>query len=176
MVFLSHSRADTEMRDYFLKVFGLAGVQARVVEFEYFPPPPWQYIKNEMASSDALFLLIGPNVIDRGVYTQNWISFEIGLACQLRKEIWVFEQISIPVRFPVPYLDKYVLYDPGNRDHLDYIRSIIETYKVRPHFREFPSEYALVTCPNEKCKISFHLCTEIHEFECPSCRQIMKFL
>ena len=175
-IFLSHSKEDKEMRDFFLKVFGLAGVQAVSVEFEYFPPPPWQFIKNKMLSSDAIFLLLGPNVIDRGIFTQNWISFEIGLACQLRKEIWVFEQSNIPVRFPVPYLDNYVLYDPENRDHLNYIRSIIEAYKVIPLLRKFPAAYARVTCPNQKCKVSFHLCTEIEEFECPSCRQMMKFL
>jgi len=175
-IFLSHSKEDKEILDYFLKAFGLAGVQARAVEFEYFPPPPWKYIKDEMTSSDAFFLLLGPNVIDRGIYTQNWISFETGLACQLRKEIWVFEQFGITVRFPVPYLDNYVLYDPENREHLDYIRNIIEAYRVIPVIRNFPLAYARVTCPNERCKITFNLCTEIQEFECPSCRQVMKFL
>jgi len=175
-IFLSHSSADEEVRDYFLKVSGLAGVQAVSVEFEYFPPPPWKYIKDQIFQSDALFLLLGPNVIDRGIYTQNWISFEIGLACQLNKEIWVFEQFDIPVRFPVPYLDHYVLYDPKNRGHLDYIRSIIEAYKPIPILRKFPEAYTEITCPNKECEISFLLHTEIAEFECPSCRKPIKIL
>jgi hypothetical protein len=175
-IFLSHSKADKEVRDFFLKVFGLAGVQAVSVEFEYFPSPPWQFIKDQLDSSDALFLLLGPNVIDRGIYTQNWISFEIGIACQLAKEIWVFEQINAPVRFPVPYLDHYVLYDPENRDNLDYIRRVIEAYKVIVGFPKFPSVHARITCPNEKCKVLFNLCIEIAEFECPSCRKMIKLL
>lgn len=162
------------MRDYFLKIFGLAGVQAVSVEFEDFPPPPWKFIKDQMFSSDALFLLIGPNVIDRGIYTQNWISYEVGLASQLGKEIWVFEQIGVPVRFPVPYLDDYVLYDPRNSEHLAYIRHTIETYKRIPILRSFPAIYSYVTCPS--CSISFNLCTETLMFECPSCREPIKFV
>lgn len=170
-VFISHSRADKEMRDYFLKIFGLAGVEATAVEFENFPPPPWRYIKNEMLISDALFLLLGPNVIDRGIFTQNWISFEIGLACELGKEVWVFEQYDIPVHFPIPYLDNYVLYDPGIGNHLDYIRSIVQAYKIFPILRTFPNIYTNLTCPNEKCGVEFNLCTEIKRFDCPSCRK-----
>jgi len=175
-IFLSHSQADEEIRDYFLKIFGIEGVQAISVEFENFPPPPWQFIKRQMFESDALFLLLGPNVIDRGIYTQNWISFEVGLACQLNKEIWVFEQIDIPVRFPVPYLNHYLLYDPKNRKHLDYIRVIISAYKVIPLFRKIPVGYSYVICPNPKCQVSFLLHTKMIEFECPSCRKMMKFL
>ena len=174
-IFLSHSKADKEILDFFLKVFGLAGVQAISVEFEYFPPPPWQFIKRQMFLSNALFLLLGPNVIDRGIYTQNWISFEIGLACQLKKAIWVFEQIDIPVRFPVPYLNHYVLYDPKNREHLDYIRGVIEIYKQAPFLRKIPF-YARINCPNNGCKISFSLHTEMKEFECPSCRTMIRLL
>lgn len=164
------------MRDYFLKIFGIEGVQAVSVEFEYFPPPPWQFIKRQMLESSALFLLLGPNVIDRGIYTQNWISFEVGLACQLNKEIWVFEQMDIPVRFPVPYLSHYLLYNPNNRGHLDYIRDIIRAYKFTPLFRRIPAGYANVTCTNSGCRVNFIMHTEMEEFECPSCRKRMRFL
>jgi hypothetical protein len=175
-IFISHSQADTEMRDYFLKICGLAGVEGKAIEFERFSPPPWRFIKNEMTSSDALFLLIGPNVIDRGVFTQNWISFEIGLACQLGKQVWVFEQRGAPVHFPVPYLNHYMLYDPASRDNLDYIREIIEAYKIRTVRGSFPMPYAQVDCPNAACGISFDLHTAIEEFYCPACRQPIKFV
>jgi hypothetical protein len=175
-IFLSHSKADEEIRDYFLKVFAIEGVQAVSVEFEYFPPPPWSFIKNKILESDALFLLLGPNVIDRGIYTQNWISFELGLACLLNKDIWVFEQFNIPVRFPVPYLNHYLLYDPKDRTSFDYIRGITRTYKVTPFLRATPGGYAEVTCPNDDCRISFRLHSKVSEFECPSCRKKMKFL
>lgn len=175
-IFLSHSKADGEMRDYFLKICGLEGVRGISVEFEYFPAPPWEFIKKEMFGSDAFFLLLGRNVIDIGVYTQNWISFEVGLACQLQKEIWIFEQLGSPVHFPVPYLNHYVLYDPKVRKHLDYIRAIIATYKQKPRQRKFPPAYAKVKCPRKECLISFFIHTTIDEFECPSCRKLMKIV
>lgn len=175
-IFLSHSKADESMRDYFLKIFGIEGVQAISVEFEVLQVPPWSFIKNKMLESNALFLLLGPNVIDRGIYTQNWISFEVGLACALKKEVWVFEQFNIPVRFPVPYLNHYLLYDPADRESFDYIRRIVYTYKTMSLVSRIVPGYTEVTCPNAECRVHFRLHTEIKEFECPSCRKRMKFL
>jgi len=174
-IFLSHSKEDREIRDFFLKIGGLAGVEMKAVEFEYFPPPAWEYIRNQLYTSDALFLLLGPNVLDRGIYTQNWISFEVGLACDmartLEKDIWVFEQLQHPIRFPVPYLNHYVLYDPNNRTHLDYIRGIMEAYKPFPPLRRIPQGIREVACPYDDCKIKFKLHTDVKEFNCPTCRR-----
>jgi len=39
-------------------------------------------------------------------YTQNWIAYEIGLACALRKDVWVLCD-GVTINFPVPYLNNY---------------------------------------------------------------------
>lgn len=160
-IFLSHSKEDKEIRDFFLKIGGLAGVETKAVEFEYFPPPAWEYIRNQLYMSDALFLLLGPNVLDRGIYTQNWISFEVGLACDMArtvgKEVWISEQIQHSIRFPVPYLNHYVLYDPNKRSDL---------------FRNIPQGTREVTCSYDDCKVKFRLHTDVKEFNCLACRRI----
>ena len=185
-IFLSHSKRDEEIRDYFLKLCGLAGVEGKAIEFEYFPPPPWSFIKDQLTSSDALFLLLGPNVLrdwdrERGIYTQNWISFEVGLACQLDRPIWVFEQLQTPIHFPIPYFNFYMQYDPKSREDFDYIRQILVGYKLL-RLGMGPKGYQ-ITCPHETCRITFrlHPSKRVIErgkeksFNCPSCRKVITF-
>ena len=46
-----------------------------------------------------------------GVHTELGV-LRVGLACAMKKPVWVYEQWRAPVHFPVPYLTDYVLYDP----------------------------------------------------------------
>jgi len=106
-IFVSHSQHDKDYRRAFLEVFGLAGIQAKCMEFEAIRSPAWNEIKNQISNSKAVFVLLGPNVLSSS-HTKNWVAFEIGLACALGKHVWVFEQSSTKLDFPIPYLTDYM--------------------------------------------------------------------
>lgn len=180
-IFLSHSKGDEDLCKFFLQIGGLTGVEIKAMEFENIQAPPWEYIRNQLLMSDTIFVLLGKNVIDRGIYTQNWISFEVGMACEmartLMKEVWVFEPLHHSITFPVPFLNHYVLYDMNERIHMDYIRTIMEGYKpTLLLMRKIPEGVADVKCPHHNCGIVFRLHTDVKEFNCPSCKQGIKLL
>jgi hypothetical protein len=178
-IFVSHSQYDKDIRTAFDTVFARTGVEAKCMEFEQIYPPAWQNIKNQIFSSEAVFLLLGPN-IQTSAHTQNWIAFEVGLACAIGKDVWVFEQLGSSVNFPIPYLTDYSLYDFRNKYHFDYTRSIISGYgQPIPLFpigedhrtkRNIPRGI-LVECKYENCKARYFLHTDVGSFNCPSCRQ-----
>lgn len=151
------------------------------MEFENIYPPAWEKIKNQIENSEAVFLLLGSNVRN-SIYTQNWIAFEVGLACAMGKEVWVFEQYGSNIEFPIPYLTDYMIYDLQNPNHFNYVRNIIERYGepiyLLPLFvdnrtkRNIPQGIA-IECKYENCKSKYFLHTQINSFICPSCRQLL---
>lgn len=174
-IFLSHSKGDEEIRDFFIKIGGLAGVEIKAMEFETLASPAWGTIRSWLYSSNALFVLLGEKIIDKGIFTQNWISFEVGIACGMSltsgRDVWVFEPFQYNVKFPVPYLDHYMLYDIDDITSMNYIRAIMEGYKS--FFKGIPQGFTDVECPN--CGINFKLHSQIYEFNCPACRQRIEF-
>jgi hypothetical protein len=171
-ILLSHSRGDEDILKFFLSIGKLASVEIKPVEFESIQAPAWSYIRDLMSTSDAFFLLLGKNIIDRGIYTQNWISFEVGLACEmattLRREVWVFEPRQHKVKFPVPFLNHYLLFDMNEKSHRNFIRAVIEAYKQDTFLRKIPRGVN-VTCPH--CEVSFSLHSDAKDFDCPACRR-----
>ena len=173
-IFVSHSRRDEEIRDFFDRAFAGSTVKAVRLEFEEFPKPAAPYIAQQIRVSDAIFVLLGPNIVG-SPYTQNWVAFEIGLAASYEygKHIWVFEPMQYePIQFPVPFLHHYVLYDLNSEEHFKYIQKIIRSYEpFIPIFRAIPGGYAKITCPYEDCKANYILHTETKSFYCPVCRR-----
>jgi len=177
-IFVSHSQLDRDIRVSFDSVFARTGVIGKCMEFEEMSYPQWKTIRDEMYRSDAVFLLLGPN-IRSSIYTQNWVAFEVGLACGLNKDTWVFEQPGATIDFPIPYLTDYMIYDLNLKEHFEYVRSTLDGYKrplpVFPLFanprniRKIP-QGTLVIC---SCGVSYSLHTVFEEFYCPSCRQLV---
>lgn len=170
-VFISHSKKDKEFKGFFDKVF--AGTHARriCVEFEDYELPPWRPIRNWIQQSRALFLLLSPKIIESR-YTQNWISYEVGIASGVSpyKDIWVFERIDEPVDFPVPYLNHYMIVDIEDKNHSRYVKEIVSFYQ--PFLLNPPRPHGIIVeCPVETCGAVFELHTRIQSFKCPSCRQ-----
>ena len=130
-IFISHSQKDAEILNYFDRVFAGTMVKPIRAEFEKYERPPWTAIRSWVTESAAVFLLLGPNVRST-IFTSNWISFEVGLACNTMKPTWVFERFGYPVEFPVPYLTDYVLYDPANRISFEQIKEIVSAYDFTP--------------------------------------------
>lgn len=179
-IFVSHSQLDRDIRGSFDSVFARAGVIGKCMEFEKLSYPQWRTIKDEMYRSDAVFLLLGPN-IRSSIYTQNWVASEVGLACGLNKDVWVFEQHGVTIDFPIPYLTDYMIYDLSIREHFEYVRNILEGYKRPPTIfplfadprdtRGIPKGAFLAVCPHEGCGMRFFMHTSIEKFYCPSCRR-----
>ena len=179
-IFVSHSQYDKDIRMPFSEIFAIAGVMPKYMEFEKIFPPAWAEIKEQIKISEAVFLLLGPN-IRRTCFTENWVAFEVGLSCAFGKDVWVFEQISSNSDFPIPYLTDYMLYNLEIQNHFDYIRSIMEAYK-RPLAllplgdartkRKIP-EGITINCTHENCFSIFQLHTDVSNFHCPICRQYL---
>jgi len=180
-IFVSHSKRDKDIRKSFNEVSGIAGVKPVCMEFEKMGSPEWQYIRNEVNTSEAVFLLLGPKVRS-SIHTQNWIAFEVGLSCAFRKDVWVLEQAGANIKFPIPYLTDYLMYNLEDRTNFDYVRSVIEGYgRSEPAMplnadrrtkRKIP-QGLLVDCPSCHSKYNFH--NIVKHFHCPSCRQELEW-
>lgn len=180
-IFVSHSQYDKEIRKDFSEIFATAGMRAKYMEFEKIFPPAWEKIKEQLKSSEAVFLLLGPN-IQRTCFTENWVAFEVGLACAFSKEVWVFEPMNMNVDFPIPYVTDYMPYNLEIQEHFDYIRGSMEAYKspvpIFPIGREgrdkrYIPKGVLTDCPHANCQLKFHLHTDVPSLYCPSCRQFI---
>lgn len=202
-IFISHSRHDRQIIQDFQQVFAVTRIQAVFMEFEEYHPPPWHAIRQKVVEASAVFLLLGPGL--RGsAYTQNWVAWEVGVAAALGKPTWVYEQVGRPVDFPVPYCTDYVLYQPGKREDLGYIRRVVEAYDPGPLLAggilglllgaavamgpgaalgglvgaalgaQRPPEPPQLACPHPSCGIAFRAHTALPTFPCPSCRRSLR--
>jgi hypothetical protein len=143
------------------------------MEFENIQSPEWREIRNRVGNSEAVFLLLDANV-NRSIYTQNWIAFEIGLACAFNKRVWVLEQDGLSVEFPVPYLTNYMICNLSEKSHFDYVRLILTPYRQPDTLlfkRQIP-EGEKIECG--KCHAVFGLHTDLKTFNCPSCRSTIE--
>jgi hypothetical protein len=113
-IFLSHTKKDVKFCDLVYKLFAGVSLKAFRSEYENIKKPEWQTIKNAMSESVALFFVIGPELAKNQqtrsvewVYTQNWIAYEIGLACQLGIDVWAIVDGRYQFNFPMPYINNY---------------------------------------------------------------------
>lgn len=174
--FISHSKYDKDIRDYFDRIFAGTGVRAVRLEFEQYEPPASEYIMNQIRSSAAIFILLGPN-ITRTSATQSWVGFETGFGAGVPKDIWVFEPIQhAPIKFPVPLLHHYVLYNMNSLEHRNYLTKVVKAYDaIIPLITiiSLPRGLQKIKCEYDDCRASYHIHTDVKEFYCPVCRRIL---
>jgi hypothetical protein len=198
-IFISHSKRDEDIINLFSRAFAQTTMRAIFEEFENYVIPPWPKIRADVQQSSASFVLLSPN-LNATEYTQNWVSFEVGLACAMNKPVWVYEQFNEPVQFPIPYLTDYVLYDPHLREHLTAIKNIVEVYDPSPSLIglgfgalvgglisgglgvgvgavtgaalfQRRREAFPIRCPHPNCGIRFNIYSVLAQLPCPACRQ-----
>jgi len=189
-IFMSHTKLDSECCDKFDSAAARVGVRVFRSEFETIESPAWRTIKDEMNKSSALFLLVGKELVkaqalsranketmEEWKFTQNWISYEIGLACQQGIDVWVICD-NVKINFPVPYLNNYDVW--GIRlevpKSLEWIKSVFEAYSEGGSFPigKFPVKKC--RCPS--CGAVFNLHSQIPkggEVLCPTCLKLMVF-
>jgi hypothetical protein len=189
-VFLSHTKLDKDYCDRFDSVAVREGLKVFRSEFEEIGIPAWKTIKEEINNSLALFLLVGGELVkaqessvsDRNAqedwkHTQNWISYEVGLACQRGIDVWVVCD-SVNINFPVPYLNNYAIWGIS--------RDIPQDLKFwRGIFRGIASNFAcpvgkvpekVFTCSH--CGAVFNLHSVVParmEILCPTCLKYIAF-
>lgn len=171
-IFVSHSKED-ENRDFFHKVISGTSLKGIWMEFEDVAPPPWSVIKYNVVRSNCVIVSLSRPLASYDYrHTQNWIDFEVGLACAFDKHVWVLEPWREEIDFAVPYCTHYSLFESDNVDHLKYFKEKFEEYSrtSRPHTQNT----FLRRCAKESCGVAFYLMSDVDEFRCPSCRTRLK--
>lgn len=182
-VFVSHTQRDEQFCDIFDRACARVGLRAFRSEFERIELPAWQTIRDAIRKSRALFLLIGPELTRAQAlpdpfwaHTQNWIAYEIGVACERGMDVWVICD-DVRINFPVPYLNNYLPASPRHRDIFDALVEDLKVYAQGRKFR-FPDPIYGTRCPYDNCEAVFNLPTPLSLGEiivCPQCLQEIPF-
>lgn len=186
-IFISHSHKDEQIVQYFVDKFDDTGVKPVRMEFEKWSrkgKPNWLWIRDEIKESKALFLLLSKNIIEKQ-QTQNWVSFEIGVAsmCVAPVPVFVFEEER--VQFPIPYLSHYFDQSFSRKTNLftkNFSETLLNVF-VHVFYESFIdviikdpniglSENETVGC--SKCLLRFHYWGEKERINCPCCSAYIK--
>jgi len=182
-VFVSHTKADKEFCDMFDVACARVGLKAFRSEFETIGTPQWETIKEAMDNSIAMFLLVGNQLVAHQAsptpdwkYTQNWIAYETGLACQAGIDVWVISN-NVDINFPVPYFNNYEVWGVRTKENVEFLKSILTRYNSGQTF-PVPTWGRNTRCPSEECGIKFNLHSTLPPgttIKCPQCLANMVF-
>ena len=183
-VFVSHTQRDIEFCDIFDRACARVGIRAFRSEFERLEFPAWETIRKEIRASRVLFLLIGKELVKAQIsgdpswaYTQNWIAFEIGVACERGIDVWVVCD-DVPINFPVPYLNNYLPVSLQHKEVFDYFTEVLRIY-AQGVKTTFPNPQDVVECPYQAdCKGVYNLPMQIQaggRIICPQCLREVEF-
>ena len=189
-VFVSHTKKDKDFCNEFDNVCAREGIKAFRSEFENITNPPWKTITNAINDSAAIFFLIGKELVknqrkggDEWNYTQNWIAFEIGVACQKGIDVWAICD-DVAINFPMPYINNYLTVGLKHNTSFNYLRGILEDYKKGNSF-SYPYKTNGVSkrnystkCPYDHCNMEFNLHVQLSSKEqiiCPQCLGVMEY-
>jgi len=185
-LFVSHTQKDMKFCDEFDRACARVGIRAFRSEFETIEVPAWQSIREAMRKSRALFLLVGHELVasqaspyqqETWKYTQNWIAYEIGLACERGIDVWVVCDEGVGINFPVPYFNNYEPFGLGPGPSFDFMRSILSLYSQGLTF-QFGTLNRGVRCPYAGCQVEFNLHAELQPTQtiiCPQCLRVIVF-
>ncbi len=182
-IFISHTKKDEGFCNVFDTVVARVGVKAFRSEFEAIEYPAWRTIRNAINNSVAVFFLVGNELVknqDNGDsgwrHTQNWIAYEIGVACQKGIDVWAVCD-NVNINFPMPYINNYFNLSLKRPDAFNYMKIVLENYKDG---YSYPSPYLLKPLGVEcvYCKIVFNLHVTLQPGEiikCPQCLNDLSF-
>lgn len=181
-VFESHTKLDSDFCDVFDRGCARVGIDAFRSEYESIEPPAWQTIRSELRQSKALFLLVGKSLVEAQIthnldweYTQNWISYEIGIASQLGIDVWVLCD-GVEINFVMPYLNNYWPYSIRGKKNFRSFVEMLQGYANGVKY-DLNNEQA-ITCPYKDCLITYNLSAEVQKggaIVCPGCLKSMVF-
>jgi len=127
-IFISHSKKDKEIIDFFLESFAGTKVKPHLEELEKDVPSgiTANQIGKDILASNALFVLLSVNV-ESLKHARDWVNWECGTA--VNKDIWIFEPSESfgEISIVSPRLNHYVLFE-RTEEWRKYFRKIIESY------------------------------------------------
>jgi hypothetical protein len=129
-VFISHSKNDKQIVNYFSNIFANIGLRSLFYEWQNQPTSyAGQTITYVICHPHtlAVSVLLGKNLENPPIhscqYTHNWVSFEVGIASCAQKPIWIFEAFGPFIRYPVPFVTDYAQYTLEDVKHLQALES-----------------------------------------------------
>ncbi len=204
-VFVTHSRHDAPILAHITKLVEIVGVEPILYQYDYrHTTTAWQEIRDDIQRSHALFVVLSNN-LSSSPHTQNWVGWEVGVACAFHKRVWVFEELNRSVSFPIPYLTDYVPYDLSSPQLRQLISAVASGYKLEPQFmgtvgvgalggllfgrpglvigaiignivsKPKQAPYIDLMCYHLDCKIRFSTYVWLDQLECPACRRTLRF-
>lgn len=183
-VFLSHTKFDKDFCNRFDNICSNVGIKRFRSEFAEIDYPPWQTIKGQLGKSRALFLLVGKELVKQQAspynpdwkFTQNWISYEVGIAHQRNIDVWVVCD-SVEINFPVPYFNNYVPFGLEPSESMTYMNIVLEIYQRGGRFPiAHRTDSLCISCPT--CGIEFNLHARLEVggvIICPQCLKEIPF-
>lgn len=180
-VFESHTKLDESTCNRFDVAAAREGIKVFRSEYESIKSPAWQTIQEEIKKSSALFLLVGQELVKSQAsmsadwkFTQNWIAYEVGVACASKIDVWVVCD-DVEINFPVPYLNNYCL------GKIEMASDGFERWVLKKYIdgEKFPlSDRKKVSCSLNTCgaQFNFHNKVEINgDIVCPTCLEKIRF-
>jgi hypothetical protein len=126
-IFVSHSAKDVALKNFINQAFATTKVEAKYEEIEAIleGSRTAAQIAADIGRSNAVFVLLSENV-ERLKHTQNWVTWESGVAAAANKEIWVFEAFEDRAKLSVviPHLHHHVSFQCSD-PWLVYMRAIV---------------------------------------------------
>lgn len=180
-VFVSHSKHDVEIRKYFAEIFTNIGLRAKFMEWhdltgKYAGDEISRMIRAGVFSrhdTSAVLILLGKKLenppSNTPEYTHNWITFEAGAAASCLKPVWVFEQFNEFIKFPIPFVSDYALYNLDSVEHLQFFGELLKQRIMYPSGSR-SIRPRKITCPHPKCNAKYNFWSEVESFNCPVCR------
>jgi len=141
-VFISHSKREKKLINEIQSALDNIGITPIIEEFidaEKKQPIPWKEILGNVRSSKAVYLFLTDEVVETE-YTKNWVIFEDGLASALGKQLFLFEREGIPLKYPIPYVTDYMIFEKERTE------DILTIQKISKHLKKYFSvEETLIT-------------------------------
>lgn len=181
-VFVSHSQHDKNEISFFTKVAAKEGIKCFFMEWEdlegkYSSERIRNIIKSNLVENvQVLVVLLGDNVLKSPSpeYTQNWISFEVGVASDSKKFVWVLEEKNKPINYPLPFVSDYYQYQLESINDIRSISKIIKWQLQYPYTKNPDDDKVKQKCPYQNCNAEFRLWNRYNDqISCPVCRQVI---
>jgi len=204
-VFITHSRHDAPILKHIVQL--VKTVKVKPILYEYnkrHTNTSWNEIRQDIKNSHALFVVLSNN-LSSSPHTQNWVGWEVGVACAFNKRVWVFEEIQRRISFPIPYFTDYVPYDLNDQNLRQLISAVARGYRIQPQItgtimsgaigallfdwtglflgaiigkianKPKQAPYVNLMCYHVECKTRFRSYVWLDELECPACRRLLRF-
>jgi hypothetical protein len=182
-IFESISKQDKDTAKRFDSIAGKEKITVYKSEYETLKTPAWQTIKEALQNSKALFLLVGPKLVEtknkggnEWSLIRGWISYAVGIALTLNLDVWVICDNGVTINFPVPYVNNYSMGIETKPN--GYEAKVLRGYAEGSTFEFGYSKSRRYYCPNKACGAQFNLHNVLQKGDsivCPMCLKVLTF-